>query len=120
MLHTEHSGSPRFGKRAKDIKNKPRINQELGVQEYKALLAEAMAKVKSLEHQLAQANRAANPGAVGNFQSKKQTTDQEKEDEEEQKLQEEQEKMKKMVESTDLMKRYFRELCEQVTQNPHA
>jgi hypothetical protein len=42
----------RFGNRAKHIKNKPRANEELGVAEYKRLLADATAHIARLEGQL--------------------------------------------------------------------
>eukprot|EP00954_Amorphochlora_amoebiformis_P004513 350927-Amorphochlora_amoeboformis.AAC.1 len=39
----------RFGKRAKQIKNKPKVNEEKSIAEYKALLAEARAKIRDQE-----------------------------------------------------------------------
>mmetsp|Transcript_10078 Transcript_10078/g.15095 ORF Transcript_10078/g.15095 Transcript_10078/m.15095 type:complete len:825 (+) Transcript_10078:64-2538(+) len=53
----------RFGKRAKQIKNKPKVNEERSIAEYKALLAEARAKIRD-QARLIQALKEE-PGGVG-------------------------------------------------------
>ncbi|DBA00017.1 TPA: hypothetical protein N0F65_002020 [Lagenidium giganteum] len=49
----------RFGSRAKSIKNKPKVNEERTVAEYKQLLAEKEKEIKALQEQLVRANGGA-------------------------------------------------------------
>eukprot|EP00462_Mataza_sp_D1_P017353 CAMPEP_0175160044 /NCGR_PEP_ID=MMETSP0087-20121206/23779_1 /TAXON_ID=136419 /ORGANISM="Unknown Unknown, Strain D1" /LENGTH=530 /DNA_ID=CAMNT_0016448201 /DNA_START=20 /DNA_END=1609 /DNA_ORIENTATION=- len=59
--HTEHEetlSTCRFGHRAKNIKNKPKINAEKSVKEYKLLLEAALKKIAEQEREIAKLEKA--------------------------------------------------------------